>query len=87
MKNISDLNIYPLSEENLKALLNYFFPKRPQGEVKDLCDELKLYNLTIKSDMFFMLHCYQKVRGVLKNHSRCNCINLFELDYQCNYDK
>jgi len=48
MKNISDLNIYPLNEENLKALLHYFFPKRPQGEVKELCDELKLYNLTIK---------------------------------------
>jgi len=48
MNNISDLNIYPLNEENLKALLHYFFPKRPQGEVKELCDELKLYNLTIK---------------------------------------
>ena len=48
MKNISDLNIYPLNEENLKALLHYFFPKRPQVEVKELCDELKRYNLTIK---------------------------------------
>jgi len=48
MKNISELNIYPLSEENLKALLYYFFPNRPQGEVKELCDELKRLNLTIK---------------------------------------
>lgn len=48
MKNISELNIYPISEENLKALLHYFFPNRPQGDVKELCDDLKRYNLTIK---------------------------------------
>ena len=36
MDNISDLNIYPLNEENLQALLDYFFPPLPKGNVKDL---------------------------------------------------
>ncbi len=47
MKNISDLNIYPLNEENLQALLDYFFPHLPKGDVKDLCDELKKYDLIL----------------------------------------
>ena len=47
MKNISDLNIYPLNEENLLALLDYFFPHLPKGDVKDLCDELKKYDLIL----------------------------------------
>ena len=47
MKNISDLNIYPLNEENLQALLDYFFPPLPTGDVKDLCEELKKYDLTL----------------------------------------
>ena len=47
MKNISDLNIYPLNEENLQALLDYFFPQLPKGDVKDLCEELKKYDLTL----------------------------------------
>jgi len=47
MKNISDLNIYPLIEENLQALLDYFFPHLPKGDVKDLCEELKKYDLTL----------------------------------------
>ena len=68
MKNISDLNIYPLSEENLKALLNYFFPKRPQGEVKELCDELERYNLTIKDAeyaVFKVVPHIQKITDML----------------------
>jgi len=47
MDNISDLNIYPLNEENLQALLDYFFPHLPTGNVKDLCEELKKYDLTL----------------------------------------
>jgi len=47
MKNISDLNIYPLNEENLQALLDYFFPQLPKGDVKDLCEELIKYDLTL----------------------------------------
>jgi hypothetical protein len=47
MKNISELNIYPLNEENLQALLDYFFPHLPNGNVTDLCEELKKYNLTL----------------------------------------
>jgi hypothetical protein len=46
MKNISDLNICPLNEENLQALLDYFFPQLPKGDVKDLCEEIKKYDLT-----------------------------------------
>ena len=47
MDNISDLNIYPLNEENLQALLDYFFPRLPKGNVKDLCEELKKYDLIL----------------------------------------
>ena len=47
MDNISELNIYPLNEENLQALLDYFFPPLPIGNVKDLCEELKKYDLTL----------------------------------------
>ncbi len=47
MDNISDLNIYPLNEENLQALLDYFFPRLPMGNVKDLCEELKKYDLIL----------------------------------------
>ncbi len=47
MDNISDLNIYPLNEENLQALLDYFFPHLPKGNVKDLYAELKKYDLTL----------------------------------------
>ena len=47
MDNISDLNIYPLNEENLKALLDYFFPNLPEGNLKDLCYELKKYGLIL----------------------------------------
>ena len=47
MDNISDLNIYPLNEENLQALLDYFFPHLPKGNVKDLCEELKKYDLIL----------------------------------------
>ena len=47
MDNISELNIYPLNEENLQALLDYFFPRLPKGNVKDLCEELKKYDLSL----------------------------------------
>ena len=47
MKNISDLNIYTLNEENLQALLDYFFPQLPKGDVKDLYEELEKYDLTL----------------------------------------
>jgi hypothetical protein len=47
MDNISDLNIYPLSEDNLIALLDYFYPQLPKGNVKDLYEELKKYNLIL----------------------------------------
>jgi hypothetical protein len=47
MDNISELNIYPLNEENLQALLDYFYPNLPKGNVKDLCDELKKYDLIL----------------------------------------
>jgi hypothetical protein len=47
MDNISELNIYPLNEENLQALLDYFFPRLPKGNVKDLCEELKKYDLIL----------------------------------------
>ena len=47
MDNISELNIYPLNEENLQALLDYFFPQLPKGDVKDLCEELKKCDLTL----------------------------------------
>ncbi len=47
MDNISDLNIYPLNEENLQALLDYFFPHLPKGNVKDLCEEIKKYDLIL----------------------------------------
>ena len=47
MTNISDLNIYPLNAENLQSLLDYFFPHLPKGNVKDLWEEIKKYDLTL----------------------------------------
>jgi hypothetical protein len=47
MDNISELNIYPLNEGNLQALLDYFFPHLPKGNVKELYDELKKYDLIL----------------------------------------
>jgi hypothetical protein len=44
----SRINIYPLNEENLKALLNYYFPFLPGGNVKRLLTELKGLALTLK---------------------------------------
>ena len=41
------MNIYPLNEENLQALLDYFFPHLPKCNVKDLCEEIKKYDLIL----------------------------------------
>ena len=47
MDNISELNIYPLNEENLQALLDYFFPYLPKGNVKELYDEFEKHGLIL----------------------------------------
>jgi hypothetical protein len=44
----SNLNIYPLNEQNLQALLDYYFPFLPAGNVHQLLIELRGTGLTLK---------------------------------------
>lgn len=46
--DLSKTNIYPLSEENLQALLAYYVPYYPQGNLKRLNKEIKNFKLTLK---------------------------------------
>ncbi len=46
--DLSKTNIYPLSEENLQALLAYYIPYYPQGNLKRLNKEIKNFKLTLK---------------------------------------
>jgi len=83
MDNISELNIYPLNEENLQALLDYFFPNLPVGNVKDLCEELKKYDLTLielEYAAIKILPYLSKIKYMLGNNpTRTNA-----LDYSIN---
>jgi hypothetical protein len=40
-------NIYPLTEENLQALLTYFFPNSPRGNLKDIVKELNNQRISL----------------------------------------
>ncbi|UCH65979.1 MAG: hypothetical protein JSW63_02260 [Ignavibacterium sp.] len=40
-------NIYPLTEENLQALLTYFFPNSPRGNLKDVVKELNNMRISL----------------------------------------
>lgn len=42
------INIYPLNEENLRALLDYYFSFLPEGNVQQLLSELRGLDLTLK---------------------------------------
>jgi hypothetical protein len=44
----SRLNIYPLNEENLQSLLDYYFPFLFRGNIKVLLVELRAMRLTLK---------------------------------------
>lgn len=46
--DLSDLNIYPLTEQNLQALLDYYFPFLPPGNIQQLHIELKGTGITLK---------------------------------------
>ncbi len=46
--DLSKTNIYPLSEENLQALLAYYVPYYPKGNLKRLNKEIKNFKLTLK---------------------------------------
>jgi len=46
--DLSKTNIYPLSEENLQALLSYYVPYYPKGNLKRLNKEIKNFKLTLK---------------------------------------
>ena len=41
-------NIYPLTEENLQALLTYFFPNSPRGKLTDAVKELNNMRITLQ---------------------------------------
>ena len=41
-------NIYPLTEENLQALLTHFFPNSPRGNLKDVVKELNNMRITLQ---------------------------------------
>ena len=79
MDNISDLNIYPLNEENLQALLDYFFPPLPMGNVKNLCEELKKYDLTLielEYSAINILPYISKIKGMLgSNPTQTNALD------------
>jgi len=46
--DLSKTNIYPLSEENLQALLAYYVPHYPKGNLERLNNEIKSLKLTLK---------------------------------------
>ncbi len=46
--DLSKTNIYPLSEENLQALLAYYVPYYPKGNLKRLNNEIRSFKLTLK---------------------------------------
>jgi hypothetical protein len=41
-------NIYPLTEENLQALLTHFFPNSPRGDLKSIVKELNNMRITLQ---------------------------------------
>ena len=41
-------NIYPLTEENLQALLTHYFPNSSRGNLKNVVNELNSLRLTLK---------------------------------------
>jgi len=41
-------NIYPLTEENLQALLTHFFPNSPRGDLRDIVRELNNMRITLQ---------------------------------------
>lgn len=41
-------NIYPLTEENLQALLTHFFPNSPRGNLKNVVKELNNMRITLQ---------------------------------------
>ena len=44
----SGSNIYPLTEENLQALLTHYFPNSARGNLKEIVNNLNNFNLTLK---------------------------------------
>jgi hypothetical protein len=40
-------NIYPLTEENLQALLTHFFPNSPRGDLREIVRELNNMRITL----------------------------------------
>jgi hypothetical protein len=44
----SGKNIYPLTEENLQALLTHYFPNSPRGDLKSMVKELNNMRLTLQ---------------------------------------
>jgi len=45
---LSSSNIYPLTEENLQALLTHYFPNSPRGNLKNVVNELNNLRITLK---------------------------------------
>ena len=45
---LSSSNIYPLTEENLQALLTHYFPNSPRGDLKDIVNELNNMRMNLK---------------------------------------
>lgn len=45
---LSGSNIYPLTEENLQALLTHYFPNSARGNLKDIVNDLNDLRLTLK---------------------------------------
>jgi hypothetical protein len=44
----SRINIYPLNEVNLQALVDYYFPFLPEGNISQVSDDLKRFDLNLK---------------------------------------
>jgi hypothetical protein len=44
----SGKNIYPLTEENLQALLTHYFPNSPRGDLNSIVKELNDMRLTLQ---------------------------------------
>ena len=68
MDNISELNIYPLNEDNLQALLDYFFPNLPKGNVQELHNEINgLILIELEYAAIKILPYISKVQDILGN--------------------
>jgi len=76
----SRLNIYPLNEVNLKALLDYYFPNLPEGNISQLLIEIKGTGINL-SDLEFAAQRILPFISFISERLKCPLTQTNALDY------